>query len=84
MLCVAHTAMGPNGPACPQCANADPGYEDTDEGDIASTRDEYYRPYGGIGDAGYFTPRDSAALGQAGFLASTPQRQRQEYDPMET
>jgi len=42
-----HTVMGQNGTACPQCASMNDGYEKTEDTEMASSREEYYRPYDG-------------------------------------
>lgn len=85
VLCMSHTVMGQNGPACPQCASMHQGYEENEETDFASSRDEYYRPYGGVpgfGHASYFSGADAGAMNRPGPM---PVRRRQdEYDPMET
>ncbi|MFN0106592.1 MAG: hypothetical protein ACKV2U_31420 [Bryobacteraceae bacterium] len=84
-LCIAHTMMGRNGPACPQCASTNEGYEKTEDTEMASSREEYYRPYGGAagyGQAGYFSDSDSAAMNRPGLPPLKPKRD--EYDAMET
>lgn len=84
-LCMSHTVMGQNGPACPQCASVQDGYETTEDTELATSREQYYRPFGGAGGfgrAGYFTAADSAAMNRPGLLPRRPARD--EYDPMET
>jgi hypothetical protein len=80
-----HTVMGQSGPACPQCASTNDGYEKNEETEMASSREEYYRPYGGtagFGQPGYFSESDSAAMNQPGISPRRPKKN--EYDPMET
>jgi len=83
-LCMLHTVMGQNGTACPQCASMNDGYEKIEDTEMASSREEYYRPYDGAsgpGQAGYFSPADSAAMNNPGL---TPRRKKEdEYDAME-
>lgn len=84
-LCMTHTLMGQNGPACPQCASANQGYEANEDTELAGSREQYYQPYGGaaaFGRAGYFTPADSAALDHPGL---NPQwSKKNKYDAKET
>jgi hypothetical protein len=91
-ICQAHMVMGQYGPACPQCAAANPGYQQNEDTELAAAREEYYRPYGGFGKSGFFSRGDAAALGGAAIggaalggaaFAAQPQ-QRPDYDPMET
>jgi hypothetical protein len=58
-ICGAHTVMGPNGPACPQCANSQPGYEQNEDTVAAATRGGYYQQYG---KPGYFSKQDESSL----------------------
>ena len=84
-LCMMHTSMGQNGPACPQCASTNEGYEKTGDTEMAASREEYYRPYGGVagyGQPGYFSSSDSAAMNRPGVA---PRRSNEdECDAMET
>ena len=84
-LCMMHMSMGQSGPACPQCASTHEGYEQNEDTEMASSREEYYRPYGGtagFGQAGYFSSSDSAAMKRP---AVTPRRAKEnDYDAMET
>ena len=84
-LCMLHTSMGQNGPACPQCASTHEGYEKNEDTELASTREQYYQPYGGTaayGEPGYFSSSDSAAMNRPSL---TPRREKEEdYDAMET
>lgn len=85
LLCMAHTAMGQNGPACPHCASTHEGYESNEDSEMASTRDEYYEPYGGAaayGQPGFFSDTDSAHMNRP--AAQLQPRKRNEYDPKET
>jgi len=80
-----HTSMGQNGPACPGCASMHEGYEKNEDTEFASTREDYYSPYGGAagyGQAGYFSSADSAAMNRPAM----PLRRSKEddYDAMET
>ena len=57
----------------------------TDDTEMASSREEYYRPYGGaaaFGQPGYFSGDDSAAISRPGVAPPTPKQKK--YDPMET
>ncbi len=58
-LCMMHTVSGPNGPACPTCANSNQGYEQNEETELESSRSSYYTQYGG---ANYFTNRDRQSV----------------------
>ncbi len=58
-ICGAHTVMGPNGPACPQCANSQPGYQQNEDTESAETRGGYYQQYG---QTGYFSKKDESSL----------------------
>jgi len=84
-LCMLHTSMGQMGPACPSCASRDGSYPKNEDTELASSRDEYYEPYGGAaayGHAGYFSGTESAAMNQP----LMPQRRPKEddYDATET
>ena len=88
-VCATHTVMGQTGPACPDCAAANPAYAKNDDTDIAASRNEFYRPYGGaaafgvagLGAAAYFSASDSASMNQP-----FPRRLKKEvdYDHTET
>ena len=85
-LCMMHMSMGQMGPACPSCASRDASYPKNEDTELASSRDEYYQPYGGaaaFGQQGFFSGADSAAMNQPPLI---PQRRRTEedYDAMET
>lgn len=85
-LCMMHTSMGQSGPACPSCAATNPGYAQNEDTEMAASRDEYYRPYGGAaayGQAGYFSGTDAAAMNRAPVA---PRRSGAEdsYDAMDT
>ena len=84
-VCSAHTLMGSQGPACPQCASQSDGYEDTDDTEIAEARGQYFTQYGGasqFGSRGYFSGNDAAAMASRNVLQNPLQPQR--YDPKET
>jgi len=84
-ICMAHTVMGQNGPACPGCAATHQGYESNEDTELAASRDEYYRPYGGVagyGQPGFFSGSDAARMNQP---ATLPRRSASDdYDAMET
>ena len=85
-LCMMHTSMGQNGPACPQCASTHSGYPPNEDSEIASSREEYYRPYGGAaayGQSGYFSDSDEAAMNRPGVAPRRPPKE-DDYDAMET
>ena len=78
--------MGQNGPACPQCASTHSGYPPNEDSEIASSREEYYRPYGGAaayGQSGYFSDSDEAAMNRPGVAPRRPPKE-DDYDAMET
>lgn len=84
-LCMMHTVMGQNGPACPRCASMNQGYAQTEDTELAASRDEYYRPYGGAaayGQPGFFSRSDSSAMNRP--AAMPVRRQDEDYDAMET
>ena len=58
-ICMAHTVMGPNGSACPQCANGQTGYEQNEDTESAGARGDYYQQYG---QTGYFSKKDESSL----------------------
>lgn len=83
-LCGAHAVMGPNGPACPQCASSQEGYGQTEDTEFAASRQEFYQPYGGVGGfgrQGFFSRSDSASMNRP---ASAPAQRQAEYDAMES
>ena len=85
-LCMMHTSMGQNGPACPQCASTHTGYPPNEDSELASSREEYYRPYGGTaayGQSGYFSDSDEAAMNRPGVAPRGPLKE-DDYDAMET
>ncbi|MBL8238399.1 MAG: hypothetical protein JNM66_13325 [Bryobacterales bacterium] len=85
-LCMIHTSMGQNGPACPGCAATHDGYARNEETELAASREEYYRPYGGVagyGQQGYFSGADAAAMNR-GPVAQRRPAQEDDYDAMET
>lgn len=84
-LCMAHTVMGQQGPACPGCASHTEGYGETDDTEIAGARNQYFSQYGGasqFGSRGYFSGADSAAMAQRG-IPQKPARQER-YNANET
>lgn len=84
-LCSAHAVPGPSGPACPQCAASHEGYDETEDTELAESRNAYYRPYGavlGYGQAGFFSPLDSRAMNRP--VAPVRHGQSDDYDAMET
>jgi hypothetical protein len=58
-ICLMHSVAGANGSACPACAATNSGYATTEDTEIESSRNAYFRQYG---QAGYFSPQDRAAM----------------------
>ena len=71
-ICMAHTVMGPNGSACPQCANGQTGYEQNEDTESAGARGDYYQQYG---QTGYFSKKDESSLNK---------KKREKNDDFET
>ena len=85
-LCMMHTSMGQSGPACPGCAATHNGYPPNEDTELAASREEYYRPYGGAagyGQAGYFSGTDATAMNRAPVAPRT-RGAEDDYDAMET